>query len=59
MTRREPRLASTANLLGLIRIGATPIVMALLLAGGPGTGIAASAVFSVAAATDFLDGRIA
>jgi CDP-diacylglycerol---glycerol-3-phosphate 3-phosphatidyltransferase len=56
---REPRLASTANLLGLIRIGATPVVMALLLVGGPGTGIAASVVFSVAAATDFLDGRIA
>jgi CDP-diacylglycerol--glycerol-3-phosphate 3-phosphatidyltransferase len=59
MTPREPRLASTANLLGLLRIGATPVVMALLLVGGPGTGIAAAVVFSVAAATDFLDGRIA
>ena len=59
MNRREPRLASTANLLGLLRIGATPIVMALLLIGGQGTGIAASIVFSVAGATDFLDGRIA
>lgn len=59
MTRREPRLASTANLLGLLRIGATPVVMALLLLGGPGAGSAASVVFSVAAATDFLDGRIA
>jgi CDP-diacylglycerol---glycerol-3-phosphate 3-phosphatidyltransferase len=59
VNRREPRLASTANLLGLLRIGATPVVMALLLVGGPGTGIAASGVFAIAAATDFLDGRIA
>ena len=59
MNGREPRLASAANLLGLLRIAATPVVMALVLVGGPGTGIAACVVFSVAAATDFLDGRIA
>ena len=59
MTACEPRLASTANLLGLFRIAATPVVMALLLVSGPGTGIAAFAVFAIAAATDFFDGRIA
>ena len=60
MTRRPPpRLGSVANLLGVARIAATPIVMALLVIGSPGTGIAAFIVFSAAAATDFLDGRIA
>lgn len=59
MTAREPRLASAANLLGLFRIAATPVVMALLLLGGPGTGLAAFVVFAIAAATDFFDGRIA
>ncbi len=57
--RPPPRLGSVANLLGVARIAATPIVMALLLIGAPGTGIAAFVVFSAAAATDFLDGRIA
>jgi CDP-diacylglycerol--glycerol-3-phosphate 3-phosphatidyltransferase len=59
VTVRGPRLASAANLLGLFRIAATPVVMALLLVSGPGTGIAASVVFAIAAATDFFDGRIA
>jgi len=59
MTTRGPRLASAANLLGLFRIAATPVVMALLLASGPGTGVAAAVVFAIAASTDFFDGRIA
>ena len=54
-----PRLGSVANLLGIARIAATPVVMALLLLGAPGTGAAAFAVFFLAGATDFLDGRIA
>lgn len=59
MTAREPRLASAANLLGVFRIAATPVVMSLLLLPGPGTGLAAFVVFAIAAATDFFDGRIA
>ncbi len=59
MTQRAPRLASAANLLGLFRIAATPVVMALLLLQAPGTGVAAFVIFAVAAATDFFDGRIA
>ncbi|MDQ2673440.1 MAG: CDP-diacylglycerol--glycerol-3-phosphate 3-phosphatidyltransferase [Chloroflexota bacterium] len=59
MTAPTPRLASAANLLGLFRIAATPVVMALLLLPAPGTGVAAFVIFAVAAATDFFDGRIA
>ena len=59
MTAREPRVASAANLLGLSRIAATPVVLALLMVPWPGSGIAAAVVFSIAAWTDFFDGRIA
>jgi CDP-diacylglycerol--glycerol-3-phosphate 3-phosphatidyltransferase len=52
-------VASAANLLGLSRIAATPVVMALLMVPWPGSGIAAAVVFSIAAWTDFFDGRIA
>lgn len=54
-----PRLGSIANALGLARIAATPVVMALVLLGGPGAALPAFVIFVVAAATDFLDGRIA
>jgi CDP-diacylglycerol---glycerol-3-phosphate 3-phosphatidyltransferase len=54
-----PRLATPANLLGLVRIAATPIVMVLVLAGDPMARLVAFVVFCVAGATDFLDGRIA
>jgi CDP-diacylglycerol---glycerol-3-phosphate 3-phosphatidyltransferase len=54
-----PRLATPANVLGIVRIAATPLVMVLLLAGDPTTRLAAFFVFCVAGATDFLDGRIA
>ena len=57
--RQQPRVGSIANALGLARIAATPVVMALLLAGGPGAALPAFVIFIVAAGTDFLDGRIA
>lgn len=57
--RRPPRIGSLANLLGIARIAATPVVIALLLIGSPGFGLAAFFVFSLAAWTDFFDGWVA
>ncbi len=54
-----PRLTSPANLLGIVRIGLTPVVIALVLLPFPGAGVIAFVVFVVAAFTDFLDGRVA
>jgi CDP-diacylglycerol--glycerol-3-phosphate 3-phosphatidyltransferase len=56
-----PRLTSLPNLLGLFRIAATPVVIALVVAspGFDGAGLAAFILFGVAAATDFVDGRLA
>jgi CDP-diacylglycerol--glycerol-3-phosphate 3-phosphatidyltransferase len=56
---RPPRIASPANLLGIARIAATPVVIALMLIGTPGLGLAAFLVFAVAAWTDFFDGWVA
>jgi CDP-diacylglycerol--glycerol-3-phosphate 3-phosphatidyltransferase len=56
---RPARIGSPANLLGLARIAATPVVIALMLLGTPGMGIVAFVVFAVAAWTDFLDGWVA
>lgn len=56
---RAPRIGSPANLLGLARIAATPVVIALMLLGAPGTGIAAFVLFGLAAWTDFFDGWLA
>jgi CDP-diacylglycerol---glycerol-3-phosphate 3-phosphatidyltransferase len=53
------RIGSPANLLGVARILATPLVIVLMLAGIPGLGLAAFVVFCLAAITDFLDGWIA
>lgn len=53
------RLTSPANLLGLLRIGLTPVVITLLVLPFDGAGVIAFVVFVVAAVTDFLDGRIA
>ncbi len=53
------RLTSPANLLGLVRIGLTPVVIVLLVLPFPGAGIIAFVVFGVAAVTDFADGRVA
>jgi CDP-diacylglycerol--glycerol-3-phosphate 3-phosphatidyltransferase len=57
--RRPPRIGSLANLLGIARIAATPVVIALLLIGAPGFGLVAFFVFSLAAWTDFFDGWLA
>ena len=57
--RRPARISSPANLLGIARILATPVVIALILIAGPGMGIAAFVLFCLAAFTDFLDGWVA
>jgi CDP-diacylglycerol--glycerol-3-phosphate 3-phosphatidyltransferase len=57
--RRTAGIRSPANLLGVARIVATPVVVALLLIGEPGMGIAAFVVFAIAALTDFFDGWVA
>jgi CDP-diacylglycerol--glycerol-3-phosphate 3-phosphatidyltransferase len=57
--RRPARIGSPANLLGIARIVATPVVIALVLIAGPGMGIAAFVLFCLAAFTDFLDGWVA
>jgi CDP-diacylglycerol--glycerol-3-phosphate 3-phosphatidyltransferase len=54
-----PRIGSPANLLGLARIAATPVVIILMLPGTPGLGMAAFVVFVLAALTDYLDGLVA
>ena len=56
---RPARIGSPANLLGIARIAATPVVIGLMLAGGPGLGLIAFVLFCVAALTDFLDGWVA
>ena len=57
--RRPARIGSPANLLGIARILATPVVITLILMAGPGLGLAAFVVFCLAAFTDFLDGWVA
>ena len=61
MTAERPpaRIGSLANMLGIARIAATPVVIALILIGTPGLGIAAAVLFFVAALTDFFDGWVA
>jgi CDP-diacylglycerol--glycerol-3-phosphate 3-phosphatidyltransferase len=56
---RPARIGSPANLLGIARIAATPVVIALILVGAPGLGIVAFVLFCLAALTDFLDGWVA
>jgi CDP-diacylglycerol--glycerol-3-phosphate 3-phosphatidyltransferase len=59
-TEGQPsRVTTLPNLLGLARIAATPVVVALLLLPFPGAGLIGFAVFIGAAFTDYLDGRIA
>jgi len=55
----RPRLTTLPNMLGVARIAATPIVVALLLLPFAGAGLVAFAVYVIAASTDYLDGRIA
>jgi CDP-diacylglycerol---glycerol-3-phosphate 3-phosphatidyltransferase len=57
--RRPARIGSPANLLGIARIAATPVVVVLMLVATPGLGLAAALLFGVAAWTDFLDGWVA
>jgi len=56
---RPGTIATLPNVLGLGRILATPVVMALLLLPGEGTDLAAAIVFVVAALSDIADGWIA
>jgi CDP-diacylglycerol--glycerol-3-phosphate 3-phosphatidyltransferase len=56
---RPGTIATLPNLLGVGRILATPVVMALLLLPGKGTDFAAAVVFVVAALSDIADGWIA
>ena len=55
----RPRVTTLANMLGVARIAATPVVMVLLLLPFPGAGLIGFVVFTAAATTDYLDGRIA
>jgi CDP-diacylglycerol--glycerol-3-phosphate 3-phosphatidyltransferase len=55
----RPRVTSAANLLGVARIVATPVVVVLLVLPFPGAGILAFVVFCAAAVTDWLDGLVA
>ncbi len=57
--RPPARIGSLANMLGIARIAATPVVIVLILVGTPGLGIAAAVLFLLAALTDFLDGWVA
>lgn len=57
--RRPARIGSPPNLLGLARIAATPVVIALMLLAAPGFGLAAFVLFGLAAWTDFFDGWLA
>jgi CDP-diacylglycerol--glycerol-3-phosphate 3-phosphatidyltransferase len=58
-TPHRPRVTSIPNLLGLARIAATPVVIALLLLPFDGAGLLAFVIFCAAALTDWLDGKVA
>ncbi|MGQ0609032.1 MAG: CDP-diacylglycerol--glycerol-3-phosphate 3-phosphatidyltransferase [Chloroflexota bacterium] len=57
--RPAARIGSPANLLGIARILATPVIIALILIGSPGLGMIAVVLFLLAGLTDFLDGWVA
>jgi CDP-diacylglycerol--glycerol-3-phosphate 3-phosphatidyltransferase len=61
MTKPEPvaRVTSLPNLLGLGRIAATPVVVALMLLAFPGAALIAFVLFGLAAVSDVVDGRLA
>ncbi|MBA2263847.1 MAG: CDP-diacylglycerol--glycerol-3-phosphate 3-phosphatidyltransferase [Chloroflexi bacterium] len=52
-------IATLPNLLGIGRIVATPIIVALLLVDVPGSDLAAGLLFAAAGISDFFDGWIA
>jgi CDP-diacylglycerol--glycerol-3-phosphate 3-phosphatidyltransferase len=58
-SRPAARIGSPANLLGIARILATPVIIGLVLLGQPGFGVAAAVLYVVAALTDFADGWLA
>jgi CDP-diacylglycerol---glycerol-3-phosphate 3-phosphatidyltransferase len=58
-TASGARVTTLPNLLGLARIAATPVVVALLLFPFPGGGLLAFLIFGLAAVTDVVDGRLA
>ncbi len=57
--RRRSSVATLPNLLGIFRIAATPVIMALLLVDVPGSDLAAGLLFAAAGISDFFDGWIA
>jgi len=60
VTERRPSTISTLpNLLGIGRIAATPVIMALLLVDVPGSDLGGGVLFVLAALSDILDGWIA
>ena len=59
MSDAPSRLTTLPNMLGLSRIAATPVVVLLLLLPFAGAGLIGFVVFTAAATTDYLDGRIA
>lgn len=56
---RVARLTTLPNLLGLGRIAATPVVVALMLLAFPGAALIAFVLFGLAAVSDVVDGRLA
>ena len=56
---RRASIATLPNLLGIFRIVATPVIMALLLLDWPGSDLAGGLLFLAAGISDFLDGWIA
>ena len=59
MMKPEATLAKAANALTLLRILAVPMIVFLVLRSEDGSSTAATVIFTAAAATDFLDGRLA
>jgi len=57
--RSSSTIATLPNLLGIGRIVATPIIMALLLVDVPGSDLVAGLLFGAAGISDFFDGWIA
>lgn len=58
-TPGAPGLVNVANMLTAVRILLVPVFILCLVAGGTGWRLAALALFVIASATDWLDGRLA
>jgi CDP-diacylglycerol---glycerol-3-phosphate 3-phosphatidyltransferase len=59
VSRADDRAAVFVKGVTWLRVVLTPVIMALVLARHDGTDVAAAALFGLAAATDFVDGRLA